>query len=171
MRSKKEMIKAGWITAAAVLVLMGAVIGFTAFDQNAVVYAAENEKTRVDEPATTAVKLTQDEAIAIALSNANPGAKLVGTELEDENGVIVYSMELSLNNAKIEIMVDANSGLIVDSDENAEYIDADEESGDDTDENDADSEEPITAEVKLTQNQAVSIAAASVRRKSDIYER
>ena len=162
MKSKKEMKKAGWITAAAVLVLMGAVIGFTAFDHNAVAYAAENEKARVDEPITAKVKLTKDEAIAVALSNANPGAKLIGAELEDENGVLVYSVELSLNNAKIEIMVDANSGLIVDSDENSEYIDADEESGDETDENDTDSEEPITAEVKLTQDQAVSIAVASV---------
>jgi peptidase YpeB-like protein len=52
--------------------------------------------------------VTADQAKATALA-ANPGATVVKAELGDENGVIVYSVELSTG---ADVKVDAKSGAI-----------------------------------------------------------
>lgn len=57
--------------------------------------------------------ITADQASATALA-ANPGTTVVKAELGDENGTIVYSVELS-NGA--DVKVDANSGAIVTTDQ------------------------------------------------------
>ncbi len=57
--------------------------------------------------------VTADQAKATALA-ANPGATVVKAELGDENGVIVYSVELS---SGADVKVDANSGAILSTDQ------------------------------------------------------
>ena len=57
--------------------------------------------------------VTADQAKATAVA-ANPGATVVKAELGDENGVIVYSVELSTG---ADVKVDANSGKIVSTDQ------------------------------------------------------
>ena len=57
--------------------------------------------------------VTVDQAKATALA-ANPGATVVKAELGDENGVIVYSVELSTG---ADVKVDAQSGVIVSTDQ------------------------------------------------------
>lgn len=53
--------------------------------------------------------LTQEEAEAIALAEY-PGATVVSTELENEGGTLLYSVELD-NGAEVEL--DANTGTIL----------------------------------------------------------
>ena len=53
------------------------------------------------------ISTTDAEAIAL---EANPGVSVVDTELEKENGVLVYGVELS--NGK-EVKIDANTGVIL----------------------------------------------------------
>jgi uncharacterized membrane protein YkoI len=57
--------------------------------------------------------ITADQAKATALA-ANPGATVVKAELGDENGVIVYSVELSTG---ADVKVDAQKGTIVSTDQ------------------------------------------------------
>lgn len=56
-------------------------------------------------------KISEQQAKDAALS-ANPGATVVKSELEDENGVIVYSIDLNNNR---EVKVDAKTGSVVSS--------------------------------------------------------
>ena len=57
--------------------------------------------------------VTADQAKATALA-ANPGATVVKAELGDENGVIVYSVELSTG---ADVKVDAQKGTIISTDQ------------------------------------------------------
>lgn len=68
--------------------------------------------------------LTADEAIASAVA-ANPGSGAVKTELDNENGALVYSVELDNG---LDVKVDAASGAVLNteqagSDEQAETAD------------------------------------------------
>ena len=64
-----------------------------------------------DQPLTPQDKpsITEQQAIKTVLE-ANPGTTVLKTELEKENAVLVYEVELD---NKLEVMVDANSGQIV----------------------------------------------------------
>ncbi len=64
-----------------------------------------------DESAALAsqAKITADEAKAAALA-ANPGATVVEVELDNENGALVYSVEL---NNGADVKVDAGNGAIL----------------------------------------------------------
>ena len=137
------------------LASIGVAIGISVIGENPVVYAAEKEDRNDEEPITVKVKLSEDEAVAIAAESVDANAKVIYVELEDENGTIVYSVEMAQNGKKFEVNVDANSGKIIKSGEDVEYEGADEEDNEDGD-------EPVTASVKLTQSEAVAIAAASV---------
>jgi len=53
--------------------------------------------------------ITQEEAEAIALAQY-PGTKVVSTELENEGGTLLYSVELD-NGAEVEL--DANTGAVL----------------------------------------------------------
>lgn len=56
--------------------------------------------------------LTSDEAAQIALA-ANPGATVLSVTLEDENGVIVFAVELQQGATDLDVKVDANLGTIL----------------------------------------------------------
>jgi uncharacterized membrane protein YkoI len=73
--------------------------------------AATNES---DEAAAlqSQAKISAEQAQQVAL-DANPGATAVKTELDNENGQVVYSVELSTG---VEVKVDAVSGAILTSD-------------------------------------------------------
>ncbi len=81
----------------------------------------ENDLVENDDQITDVnVKLTAAEASTIALNSADPNAKVVKVELENENGVWAYGIDMILNNKNIEVNVDANSGKILASDNNQE---------------------------------------------------
>ena len=81
----------------------------------------ENDLVENDDQITDVnVKLTAAEASTIALNSADPNAKVVKVELENENGVLAYGIDMILNNKNIEVNVDANSGKILASDNNQE---------------------------------------------------
>ncbi len=149
--TKKTVLLAALILLASI----GVAIGISVIGENPVVYAAEKEDRNDEEPITVKVKLSEDEAVAIAAESVDANAKVIYVELEDENGTIVYSVEMTQNGKKFEVNVDANSGKIIKSGEDVEYEGADEEDNEDGD-------EPVNVSVKLTQSEAVAIAAASV---------
>jgi uncharacterized membrane protein YkoI len=66
--------------------------------------------------------ISSDEAQALAEA-ANPGSTALQVELDNENGVLVYSVELSNG---LEVKVDAGNGAIL----HTEQDDADEEAAD-----------------------------------------
>lgn len=70
-------------------------------------------------------KLTVEEAKSIAFKTANVNAKDVKqytVKLEKENGVTVYDVEFYVNNIAYDYEIDANSGAIVSSDSEVEYL-------------------------------------------------
>jgi uncharacterized membrane protein YkoI len=79
--------------------------------------AAESTTNEADEAAAlqskAAISAADAESAALA---ANPGASVVKTELDDENGTVVYSVELS-NSA--DVKVDATNGTILTTDSGA----------------------------------------------------
>lgn len=56
--------------------------------------------------------LTADQATAAALG-ANPGAQVVQVQLEDENGTVVYGVELSVGGKSLDVKVDAQNGKVL----------------------------------------------------------
>lgn len=79
---------------------------------------AEENDAEVNDSEETAVtnvdvKLTEKEATKIALDSVDKASKVIKVELEDENGAIVYTFDISSNNKKMEVNVDANTGKIV----------------------------------------------------------
>lgn len=72
----------------------------------------DNESAALQGKAT--ISAAEAESAALA---ANPGASVVKTELDDENGTVVYSVELS-NGA--DVKVDAANGTIITTDSSAD---------------------------------------------------
>lgn len=70
--------------------------------------------------------ISQTEAEAAALAGQPDGTTVVKTELDDENGCLVYSVELSNG---LDVKVDAGNGAIL----HTEQADADQEAGDQDD--------------------------------------
>jgi len=119
---------------------------FPSYDSSIRVDDAQYEGTsETDEAAALAglATITPEQAKAAALE-ANPGATVVKVELDNENGALVYSVELGNG---LDVKVDAGNGAILstgqeDADEDADDVDdvqeevesqvedADEESGD-----------------------------------------
>jgi uncharacterized membrane protein YkoI len=90
-----------------VVVAMGA-ITYTTFAQGTDGDdASESQDNGVALPDQAAI--TQEEAEAIALAQY-PGTKVVATELENEGGTLLYSIELD-NGAEVEL--DANTGTVL----------------------------------------------------------
>jgi len=80
-----------------------------------------NEAKEADETNESAdlqgqATISQPDAEAAALA-ANPGAKVVKTELDNENGVLAYNVELDNG---VDVMVDANSGTVLNSQQDIE---------------------------------------------------
>lgn len=90
----------------------------------------------VDEATALQAKatITAAEAEAAALA-ANPGAKVVKSELDNENGVLVYSVELD-NGA--DVKVDAGNGAVLYTDQGEDDAEIDEATHEESDANDVD---------------------------------
>jgi len=82
-------------------------------------------------------KITAADAEAAALA-ANPGAKVVKSELDNENGVLVYSVELDNG---MDVKVDAGNGAVLYADQGqdgSEVAEANESESEQADANDTD---------------------------------
>jgi len=102
-----------WIALATiVLLVVGAmgVITYTAFAQGS---GTDDDEASESQDSGAALQgqaaITQEEAEAIALAQY-PGAKVLATELENEGGTLLYSVELD-NGAEVE--VEANTGTVL----------------------------------------------------------
>jgi len=88
----------------------------TGTDNPALVEDDENEALAEgdeDEALTGVVTtLTSNQATQIALA-ANTGATLISVTLEDENGVIVFAVDLQQGDTVFDVKVDANLGTIL----------------------------------------------------------
>ncbi len=80
--------------------------------------------------------INQADAEKIALGSV-PGGEVVASELEDENGVIVYGVEIKSANTVNDVKVNANTGAIVKSDEDK---DQNEQSNNEEESNDSDND-------------------------------
>jgi len=100
-----------------------------------------------------------DQATAEQKAQASiPGSVVVASELEDEDGVIVYGVEIKTGNAVNDVKVNATTGAILKSDQ-----DNDKESKEQNKEN---NEQELTADntkTSITQEQAKQTAVASVK--------
>jgi len=93
---RKWLISGGVVGALAVVLLVGSLV-VGAFAQSPT------------PPAPRQATITPEEAEAAALA-ANPGATVIDVELENENGALVYEVELDNG---LEVMVDASDGAIL----------------------------------------------------------
>lgn len=125
-------------------------IGIFALGGTVSAYAATNAdqpqttKTSVTEPAT---EVEQDENVTLpaggidqataeqtALASVS-GGTMISSQLEDENGTIVYGVEIQKDGATFDVKVDALSGKIIKTDQgnDDESTSNDEESSNDSD--------------------------------------
>ncbi|MGB3366377.1 MAG: PepSY domain-containing protein [Acidaminobacteraceae bacterium] len=99
----------------------------------------ESEKTESEAEETltgVSVALSTEEAKQIAQNSAQ-GATFVKIELEDENGVIVYGVDLIKDNQELDVKVDANTGQILSNDKDQdEETSTNSEDGSDDQDND-----------------------------------
>lgn len=102
-----------WIALALIAMLIVGVmttITYTTFAQGS---GTDNDDASETQENSTALQgqavITQEEAEAIALAH-HPGANVSATELENEGGTLLYSVELD-NGAEVE--VDATSGTVL----------------------------------------------------------
>ena len=102
-----------WIALAAIALLVVAAMGamtYTTFAQGS---GTDGDEASESQDSGAALQgqaaLTQEEAEAIALAQY-PGTKVVATELENEGGTLLYSVELD-NGAEVEL--DANTGAVL----------------------------------------------------------
>lgn len=102
-----------WIALAAIALLVVGALGAIAYivfaqgpgtDRDEASESQDNSAVLQDQAA-----ITQEEAEAIALAQY-PDAKVLATELENEGGTLLYSIELD-NSAEVE--VDATTGTIL----------------------------------------------------------
>lgn len=86
-----------------------------AADTGSAAHEADGSANEADEAAALASKATisEQQARDAALA-ANPGASVTKVSLDDENGTVVYSVELS---SGADVKVDAQSGKIVSTDQ------------------------------------------------------
>lgn len=102
-----------WIALASVALLVVGVLGaiaYTAYAQ-APITGGDEESESQDSGAAlqSQAGITREQAQALAIAQY-PGAKVRATELENEGGILLYSMELD-NGAEVE--VDANTGTVL----------------------------------------------------------
>jgi uncharacterized membrane protein YkoI len=108
--------------------------------------ADENEKEEAesdendDAIINANVKVSQEEAVQFATQSVDAAAKFVKVELEDENGVIVYGVEFTLNGKDLDVKVDANTGTILATDQDDDQEDQDDEQDNEQD-NDQDDDQ------------------------------
>jgi len=149
-----------------VLALAGAIgipttaFAVTAANNSAPVQAQKaDDDEKVDAQQAATVKITQDQAAEIAISD-NEGATLIGVELEKDNGKLVYAVDLKTAEGNaIEVTVDAMSGDILGTDTDPEGDNKDE--NDENDANEADDDAALAGKAELTADQANEIALAA----------
>ncbi|MGG3452246.1 PepSY domain-containing protein [Domibacillus aminovorans] len=134
--------------------IAGSVIDFSAF-------ASDSTQTEVSEKVEQKqlekkTKLTKQESVDIALKEVQGSASDV--ELEDEDGVIIYSVEVTDDQGqKHEVAVDANTGKIL-------KIEADDEESEkeDGEENDKEEQKQLEKEATVTKEESIAIALKEV---------
>ncbi len=102
-----------WIALALIAVLVVGVMAAVTYTTFAQGSGTDNDDASETQDNSTALQgqavITQEEAEAIALAEY-PGANVAATELENEGGTLLYSIELD-NGAEVEL--DANTGAIL----------------------------------------------------------
>ena len=90
--------------------------------------------------ANVTVALTEDQAKTIALDSIQNGS-FVSLELEDEDGVIVYGVEILSGNTENNVKVDANTGEILKTEtgDDSEEIESDDNDSEENESEDQDS--------------------------------
>ena len=83
--------------------------------------------------ATTVISRSQAEGIAL---KAVPGGQVRSAELEDEHGVVVWSVDVIKDGLEHELDIDARTGEIVDHDRDDEARDRDDDGARDRDDDD-----------------------------------
>ncbi|MEN3003978.1 PepSY domain-containing protein [Dehalobacterium formicoaceticum] len=140
----------------------------TAFAISANSASQNNPKAMTDEQAIETE--TQDENVVLPTGGIDqasaeqkalasiPGGVVVTSELEEENGVIVYGVEIKTGNAVHDVKVDAITGAILKSDQ-----DGDNESNEQGEENDEQELNAANTKTSITEEQAKQVALASVK--------
>jgi uncharacterized membrane protein YkoI len=102
-----------WIALAVIALLVIGAMGAIVYKAYAQTSTKDNDGASESQDNSAALQdqagITGEEAEAIALDQY-PGAKVLGTELENEGDVLLYSIELD-NGAEVE--VDANNGTVL----------------------------------------------------------
>lgn len=114
-----------------------------------------SEKTE-QKPVEKKTKLTKQESIDIALKEVQGSASDV--ELEDEDGVIIYSVEVTDNQGqKHEVAVDANTSEILEIEADGEEFEKE-----DGEENDKEEQKQLEKEATVTKEESIAIALKDV---------
>lgn len=95
---------------------------FAAVDKHAVAQEqkSDDENEKVDAAQAATAKITKKQAADIAIA-ANKGATMVGVELENDHGMLVYAVDLKTADGNVmEAKVDAMSGVILATETNTE---------------------------------------------------
>ena len=74
---------------------------------------AEDTEAPIDASKAT---ISEEAAKKIALDSAGANASFLKISLEDENGIIVYGVEVKMDTTQLDVKVDANTGAILKSD-------------------------------------------------------
>ena len=102
-----------WIALAGIALLVVTAMGVIVYNAYAQAPAQGGDDTSESQDNGVTLQrqaaISQEEAEAIALAQY-PGAKVLATELENEGGTLLYSIELD-NSAEVE--VDANNGTVL----------------------------------------------------------
>jgi uncharacterized membrane protein YkoI len=143
---KNKLLLVGLITILTVVMSVGAFAstkGATSKETQSKTVERMNEKgheteNEVDEAVlATDNMLSTIEATDIAMASVDQAAQFIQATLEDENGTIVYGVEVTLNEKTLDIKVDATTGQVLASDEDDDH----EYSVDEEDDNDNDNDQ------------------------------
>ncbi|MFJ7978285.1 PepSY domain-containing protein [Peribacillus sp. NPDC096379] len=165
------MKKAFLVPALAVVVIGGGVAGSllntSAFAANSdstskVEVSDKQEQKQLEKEAT----ITKEEAISAALKQV--AGKATKTELEDEDGRVVYGIEVTDDQGKKQdVKVDAKTGKVlkVEADEENEKADKEEKEDKDGGVSDKQEQQQLEKEAKISANESTSIALKEVKGK------
>lgn len=153
------------IPALALSIVGGGIVGATlkhdAFAASKVTESSNKEipDTEEQDQLQAQAKITKEQAINIALQHVK--GQEHGTELENEDGIVVYAVEVKDNQGKLyDVKVDAQSGYVVKIDKNDQDRNEGEQSDKET--NDEQKGEKADDSVKVTKEEAAKIALNQV---------
>lgn len=128
-------------------------VGILAMGSTIVAFAASNQKVKANSTndaqeeqsvenkdddinlANTKTAITQEQATQIALDSVK-GSTLNTIKLEDENGTIVFGVEIKSGATSFDVKVDANTGAILKSDQDNDQNENDAEKASEKQDND-----------------------------------